>query len=59
MPTCTALGQAGSYVDGPYREEVPRAVKERIKDEIERREAALAAAEENAKVHVTSLYQCT
>ena len=53
------FGTGWVFVDGPYREDVPRAVKERIKDEIERRFAVIAAAEENFKAQIALVYQCT
>jgi S1-C subfamily serine protease len=47
------------FVERRYRADVPRAVRERIKDEIERRFAMIAAADENAKTQLALLYQCT
>ena len=59
MPTYTALERAGCLLTDPIARHVPRVVKKRIKDEIERRFAVIAAAEENAKAQVALLYQCT
>ena len=53
------FGAGWKFVDGPYRKAVPRVVKERIKDEIERRFAVIAAAEENSKAQIGLAYQCT
>ena len=53
------FGTGWVFVDGPYRNEVPRVVKGFIKDEIERRLAVIAAAEENSKALAGLLYQCT
>ena len=53
------FGAGWKFIDGPYRKAVPRVVKERIKDEIERRFAVIAAAEENSKAQIGLAYQCT
>jgi S1-C subfamily serine protease len=47
-------GKGYVYVDGPFRTGLPKA----IKDPLERRIAAMRAAEDNAKAFAAQLYKC-